>query len=151
MKGHFQALERCPCQWFLSLFRCKIATLMAVNRKHCKCSYAIYLPLAWKFTRELLSLQAKILRPLPPPYLYIVKIENAHPILTPSLRKHCMKSTGSNWTVACSEIYGILTWPDQILICDPVLVFQATFTSVVRGGIAVHRFGEGKKSNYPLL
>ncbi len=41
--------------------------------------------LAWTFTYELLSLQAKPSDPLPPPYLYIVKIENFHPVLTRSL------------------------------------------------------------------
>ncbi len=33
--------------------------------------------------------------PLPPPYLYIVKIEIFHPILTPSLRPHKIDSTSS--------------------------------------------------------
>ncbi len=60
--------------------------LFRTSRSHCKCSYAIYLAFAWKFTYELLSLQARSADPLPPPYLYIVKIENFHPILTPSLR-----------------------------------------------------------------
>ena len=42
--------------------------------------------MAWKFTYELLSLQANSSDPLPPPY--IVKIEHFHPVLTGSLRNH---------------------------------------------------------------
>ena len=35
---------------------------------------------------KLLSLQSKSSDRLPPPYLCIVKVENFHPILTPSLK-----------------------------------------------------------------
>ncbi len=63
-----------------------VGKLFRTSRSCCKCFYAIYLAFAWKFTYELLSLQARSSDPFPPPYLYIVKIENFHPILTPSLR-----------------------------------------------------------------
>ncbi len=49
-----------------------VGKLFRTCRSHCKCSYAIYLTFAWKFTYELLSLQARFSDPLPPPYLYIV-------------------------------------------------------------------------------
>ena len=44
-----------------------VGKLFKTSRFHCQCSYAIYLTLAWKLTYELLSLQAKILRPPPSP------------------------------------------------------------------------------------
>ncbi len=62
-----------------------VGKLFRTSRSHWKCSSAIYLAFAWKFTYELLSLQARSSDGGPPPYLYIVKIENFHPILTPSL------------------------------------------------------------------
>ncbi len=62
-----------------------VGKLFRTSRSHCKCSCAIYLAFAWKFTYELLSLQARSSDPLPPPCLYIVNIENFHSILTPSL------------------------------------------------------------------
>ncbi len=62
-----------------------VGKLFKTSRYHGKCFYAIHLSLAWIFTNELLSLRAKSSDPLPPPYLYTVKIENFHPILTPSL------------------------------------------------------------------
>ncbi len=60
-----------------------VGKLMKTSTYRCKCFYTIFWALAWKFTYELQSLQAKSSDPLPSHYLYIVKIENFHPFLTP--------------------------------------------------------------------
>ncbi len=62
-----------------------------------------------EFNYELLSLQMKILRPPPPLYLYIVKIENFHPVLTPSLKEivSCIYTTRLN--VTCENVIDIFS------------------------------------------
>ncbi len=66
------------------------ALMTVTNRKHANIIVFLYhllgICMGIYSTYELLSLQTKSSDPLPPPYLYIVKIENFHPILTPSLR-----------------------------------------------------------------
>ncbi len=76
-------MEKLP---FILTYDDGVGKLFKTCGSHCKWSCAIYLALAWKLTYELLSLQAKTSDALPPPYLYIVKIENFHPILTLSLK-----------------------------------------------------------------
>ncbi len=89
--GHLWRLQRGNMlisfwkSYLLPLYNDGVGKLFRTSRSNCKCSCAIYLTFALKFTYELLSLQARSSDPLPPPYLYIVKIENLHPILTPSL------------------------------------------------------------------
>ncbi len=58
-----------------------VGKLFKISRWHCKCFNVMFQALEWKFTDELLSLQAKI-DPLPPSYLCIAKIEFFQPNLT---------------------------------------------------------------------
>ncbi len=100
-----------------------VGKLFNMSKKHCKWFSVIFKAPSLEFNYGLLSLRVKILRPPPPLYLYIVKIENFHPVLTPSLTWWIIKKCHSHHDFPLFLVDYVKKWVSlsDVIYCGHVM------------------------------